>query len=87
MFQHYVITRFNLRQKDWLASKSNNEVLTDEWMENRLTLFSHYCFPSLLKQSTQNFTWLGRVDLWCVFLQRVVRYLYNKARARCSYST
>ena len=63
MFQHFVITRFNLRQKDWVTSKSNNQVLTDEWMENRLRLFTHYCFPSLLMQSEQNFTWLVFFDI------------------------
>jgi hypothetical protein len=63
MFQHFVITRFNLRQKDWVASKSNNQVLTDQWMENRLTLFTHYCFPSLLMQSEQNFTLLMFFDI------------------------
>jgi len=36
MFQHFLITRFNLRKKGWNTTRTNSEVLTDEWMENRL---------------------------------------------------
>lgn len=62
MFQHFVITRFNLRKKDWQTSKSNTQVLTDTWMENRLALFENYCFSSLAAQTEQNFTWLVFFD-------------------------
>tara|TARA_R110002012_G_scaffold92342_2_gene224372 strand:- start:740 stop:1576 length:837 start_codon:yes stop_codon:yes gene_type:complete len=63
MFQHFVITRFNLRKKDWQTSKSNTQVLTDTWMENRLALFENYCFSSLKAQTIQNFTWLVFFDI------------------------
>tara|TARA_R110001592_G_scaffold216280_2_gene469886 strand:+ start:659 stop:1495 length:837 start_codon:yes stop_codon:yes gene_type:complete len=62
MFQHFVITRFNLRKKGWQTSKSNTQVLTDTWMENRLALFENYCFSSLVAQTEQNFTWLVFFD-------------------------
>jgi hypothetical protein len=63
MFQHFVITRFNLRKADWKTSKTNTQVLTDTWMENRLALFENYCFSSLKAQSEQNFTWLVFFDI------------------------
>ncbi|MGY0580694.1 MAG: glycosyltransferase [Paraglaciecola chathamensis] len=62
MFQHFLITRFNLRKKDWQTSKHNKQVLTDTWMENRLALFEDYCFSSLQAQTEQNFTWLVFFD-------------------------
>lgn len=63
MFQHFVITRFNLRKKEWLETKNNSPVLTNNWMDNRLKLFEDYCFSSLLKQSQQNFIWLVFFDV------------------------
>lgn len=62
MFQHFVITRFNLRKKDWQTSKSNSQVLTDMWMQGRLELFENYCFCSLKAQTEQNFVWLVFFD-------------------------
>ncbi|MFT6898048.1 MAG: hypothetical protein ACJA13_002464 [Paraglaciecola sp.] len=62
MFQHFVITRFNLRKKDWQTSKNKTQVLTDTWMEGRLELFEHYCFSSLKAQTKQNFLWLVFFD-------------------------
>ncbi|WP_426356936.1 glycosyltransferase [Pseudocolwellia sp. HL-MZ19] len=62
MFQHYILTRFNLRKEDWNTTKTNTKVLTDEWMRNRLELFENYCFSSLKHQSEKNFTWLVFFD-------------------------
>ena len=63
MFQHFIITRFNLRKVDWTLSKTNAPVLTDTWMSNRLALFENYCFSSLTAQTEQNFTWLVFFDI------------------------
>ncbi|MCG9767071.1 hypothetical protein EXT48_00945 [Pseudoalteromonas sp. CO348] len=63
MFQHFVLTRFNLRKKDWLETKSKTQVLTDEWMRNRLELFENYCFASVKAQTEQNFNWLVFFDV------------------------
>ncbi len=62
MFQHFVLTRFNLRKKDWQTTRTNTQVLTDSWMENRLKLFENYCFSSLKAQTEKNFTWLVFFD-------------------------
>lgn len=58
--KHFIATRFNLKNADWKENKSGNLVLTDEWLEHRFNLFENYCFPSVVNQSNQNFT-------WCIF--------------------
>ncbi len=63
MFDHFLITRFNLKASNWKVSKSNKEVLTDEWHEDRFQLFTDYCFSSVQSQSNQNFKWLVYFDV------------------------
>lgn len=62
MFQHFVISRFNLKIKDWDTTTSGAPVLTKEWMERRFKLFLDYCLPSMANQSNQNFHWLPYLD-------------------------
>jgi len=63
-FDHFVITRFNLKsaQSNWKTDKNNSETLSDEWLEHRINLFKSYCLPSLIHQSNKNFTWLIYFD-------------------------
>ena len=63
MFQHYLITRFNLKKEGWDTSKNNIPVLTEEWLERRFKLFETFCFPSVKHQSNQNFTWFVYFDV------------------------
>lgn len=63
MFQHYIITRFNLRRTDWVKTKNNEEVLSATWLKERFELFENYCFPSVKNQSNQNFKWLVFFDV------------------------
>jgi len=58
MFKHYLITRFNLRNKNWNVTKNNESLLTREWMTHRIELFSNYCLPSVSSQTNTNFQWL-----------------------------
>lgn len=58
MFKHYLITRFNLKNPEWDVTKNNETLLTDEWMEDRMWLFENFCFPSVVAQTSKNFTWL-----------------------------
>ncbi len=58
MFQHFLITRFNLRKETWTTNKQNVAVLTEEWHENRFKLFKDYCFTSVAAQTNKNFVWL-----------------------------
>lgn len=62
MFQHFILTRFNLRKKGWQKTKSHTQVLTDTWMENRLNLFEKFCYASVKAQSNQKFEWLVFFD-------------------------
>ena len=53
MFQHYIITRFNLRRDDWNLTKNNEKVLSDDWLKDRFELFENYSmFFSLLNVIT-----------------------------------
>jgi len=63
MFQHFLITRFNLRKSDWTTNKKNVAVLTEEWHKNRFQLFTDYCFPSVSAQTNKNFEWLVFFDV------------------------
>jgi hypothetical protein len=62
-FKHYLITRFNLRKKEWTLSKNNESVLTDDWMEHRMGLFKNFCLPSVANQSCKRFQWLIFFDI------------------------
>lgn len=62
MFQHYIITRFNLRRDDWSLAKNKEKVLSELWLEDRFELFKNFCFPSVQNQSNQNFKWLVFFD-------------------------
>ncbi|HEY9220213.1 MAG TPA: glycosyltransferase [Lutibacter sp.] len=63
MFQHYILTRFNLRATDWTTTKNKEKVLTDEWLKERFDLFENFCFSSVKNQSNQNFKWLVFFDV------------------------
>ena len=62
MFNHFLITRFNLKRSDWKTNKNNEEVLTDDWHKNRFNLFTNFCFPSVASQTNKNFEWLVFFD-------------------------
>lgn len=64
MFKHLLITRFNLRNPEWKQLTKNNEsILDDNWMNERLALFSNYCLPSVINQTNQNFEWIIYFDV------------------------
>ncbi len=62
MFQHYLITRFNLRNPNWDVTKNNETLLNEDWMSSRIKLFENYCLPSVIAQTNKNFTWLLYFD-------------------------
>lgn len=62
MFQHFVITRFNLRDPALEKANGNKPLLDDAWMSDRLALFEAYCFSSLKAQTNNNFIWLVFFD-------------------------
>jgi len=58
MFSHLLITRFNLKNPNWVVTKNNEALLDDQWMQERMELFKNYCLPSILNQTNKNFKWL-----------------------------
>lgn len=62
MFDHYLITRFNLRNPKWDVTKNKESLLTNDWMDDRMWLFENFCFPSVTAQTNKNFTWLLYFD-------------------------
>ncbi len=63
MFDHFLITRFNLRNPKWELTKNNETLLDDRWMSERLDLFRNFCLPSVVAQSCKNFKWLLFFDV------------------------
>ncbi|MCF6181133.1 glycosyltransferase [Lutibacter sp.] len=63
MYQHYIITRFNLRNDSWTITKNNEKVLSESWLKDRFELFENYCLNSVKNQTNQNFKWLVFFDI------------------------
>jgi len=63
IYKHFLATRFNVRIGGWDTTKNGETLLDDSWMDNRFELFENYCFPSVINQSNQNFTWCIYFDL------------------------
>ncbi len=61
-FNHFVVTRFNLKQNIWDKDKDGGSLSTDKWLKERYELFEKYCYPSLQYQSIKNFKWLVYFD-------------------------
>lgn len=70
-FSHLFLTKFNVRSFHDLRPGCE-----PSWLENRFKLFDQYCFPSVRKQSNQNFKWLifFDVDTPEVFKQKISQY-------------
>ncbi|OBX25334.1 putative rhamnosyltransferase [Gelidibacter algens] len=62
MFQHFLITRFNLKLEEWQTTKKGEPVVSEAWLKNRFELFNTYCLPSVTQQTNQNFKWLVCFD-------------------------
>lgn len=58
MFEHFLITRFNLKNPNWGLTKNKEAILDEKWMEERMILFENYCLSSVANQSNTNFKWL-----------------------------
>lgn len=58
---HFILTRFNL--KLWTQDKNRVSVQTKDWLQKRFDLFERYCFPSIINQTEQNFSWICLFDI------------------------
>lgn len=64
-FNHFLITRFNVRSQTGFDSKfpDNPDAITDEeYLEYRFSLFDRYCYPTARAQTSADFTWLVFFD-------------------------
>lgn len=61
--KHFLITRFNLKNPEWLDQNKEYYVLSDNWLKDRFDIFETYCLPSVKNQSNQNFIWLVFFDV------------------------
>ncbi|WP_412984221.1 glycosyltransferase [Pontimicrobium sp. IMCC45349] len=61
--KHFLITRFNLKNKQTLKDNLILNPLSNDWLENRFELFEKYCLPSVINQSKQNFIWCLCFDI------------------------
>ena len=61
MFQHYIVTRFNLKSKnkDGIFKRGASE----EWMDERFKIFLEFCYPSVMQQENKNFSWFVFFDV------------------------
>lgn len=62
-FDHFLITRFNLKNKDWSKDKNNNVICDDDWLRFRFDIFENICFNSIKNQNNLNFKWLVYFDV------------------------
>jgi hypothetical protein len=55
---HVILTRFNL------PSPGNESAVRakEGWLQKRVVLFEHYCLPSVLQQSSNDFRWIIYFD-------------------------
>jgi hypothetical protein len=58
-FEHFVITRFNVKLNDGLLNNKGND---PDWLTERFKLFDTFCYPSLLSQTNQRFKWIVLFD-------------------------
>lgn len=61
-FNHFIITRFNLKQTIWVNDKLGDTVNDEHWLNERFALFEQYCFPSIKNQTEKQFKWLVYFD-------------------------
>ena len=57
-FEHFIITRYNLKKDDWQKDVEKREVLDENWIKSRNEIFLKFCLPSVLNQSCKQFKWL-----------------------------
>tara|TARA_B110001450_G_C17639850_1_gene488887 strand:- start:416 stop:1258 length:843 start_codon:yes stop_codon:yes gene_type:complete len=61
-FDHFIITRFNLKNKDWTLDKNANNICDEEWLKFRYEVFTKTCYNSIKNQDVKNFKWLVYFD-------------------------
>ena len=62
VFQHFILTRFNIPLGNVFTKDKNNNELDEVWLNDRIGLFETYCLPSICRQTCKNFEWLVFFD-------------------------
>lgn len=57
-FEHFILTAFNVD----CGLKNREQILSNEYLSQRFQLFKQFCFPSIFRQTNQNFKWLVFFD-------------------------
>lgn len=58
-YLHCIITRFSFRFRE---DQSILPLLSDERLNERISIFKNYCFPSIINQINPNFYWILIID-------------------------
>ena len=61
-FDHFIITRFNLKNEDWTTDKNNKVISDKDWLHFRFDIFKKTCYNSIKNQSVKFFKWLVYFD-------------------------
>ncbi|MCR4800942.1 MAG: putative rhamnosyl transferase [Bacteroidales bacterium] len=61
-FHHFLLTRFNIPQRDVYPKDKNDNAIDESWLIDRINLFDIYCFPSICSQVCKDFDWLVFFD-------------------------
>lgn len=62
LFEHYLITRFNLPIFFRLRNGNDVRGCDPKYLEERFRIFEEYCLPSVINQTCQNFKWIILFD-------------------------
>ena len=60
MFEHFLITRFNLLQMTSYSAPDREAWIA--WTKTRFAIFHDFCLPSVIHQTSKNFKWLIYFD-------------------------
>lgn len=63
IFSHFIITRFNIKAKDWQLDKNKVILNDDTWLIDRINLFETFCLASMIAQVEKQFNWLVYFDI------------------------
>jgi len=83
-FRHAIITRFNVRYRDTAHKRLEAKGVNPVWLAERFDLFEHYCLPTVLVQSCQDFVWLIYFDIAtpAAFVERAQRACVGRDNIR-----
>lgn len=79
MFNHFLITRFNVKSKLGFDRKFvTDQCISNsrDWLQHRFDLFDRYCYPTVRSQTTTNFKWIVFFDNFTpdFFREKIKKY-------------